>query len=429
MAFPSLFAKRGMPKRVGRELGYAPEDDIDEGMSPFRHRASYSDTIHCRLQPLTSFVDTGPLVRKPTSNLPRKKSKLRLSFNPAEAGSDDQRHTVSGNVSKKRPAASDRTQNLLRQSEASSQTIDRPSYSKDYLSELRNSTPTTPKNLSAYTSSAEDEAILDVTSKFGAHSSLSGASHIPSEAEIEEKKARRARLAQEQGSEDFIALESYDSDGEFKPSRRQVSTFLDDLSENASRLVRDDETIAEGFESFVDDPGKVTLSRRGRREEERKDKESMRNLIAEAEDSSEESDSSAERNHAYETAQTSHGMDGLSLKQQKNRRPQQPKEITPIPKLSALLARFREGVQGLEYESGRLQKAMADIREERLKVAEREEHIQQLLAKQGEEFERLREEAEARKAQDVDGDGRVSEDMEGVDAQAEHDREPQGLSD
>jgi hypothetical protein len=217
---------------------------------------------------------------------------------------------------------------------------------------------------------------------------------IPSATEISEAKARRARKAQEANAEDFIALEDYDSDGEFRPQRMQVSTFFEKSAEKDTRLVRDDEDIAEGFEAFVDDPGKVTLSRKGKKEQERKEKENMRAMIEEAEDSSDESDSSAERNYAYETAQTSRGMDGLSLKQRQSGRPQQPKEITPIPKLAAVLARFREGIQGLEYERVRLEKRRADIQKEKAEVASREENIQKLLVETGERFERLRREAE-----------------------------------
>lgn len=366
MASPLLFASRRKPKRVGREPGHAPDEGDDD--------------------------DDGPVVRKPTSSTPRIKSKLHLSFNPAEAVTAEE-HGQSETISKKRPAASDRAQSLLRQSEAALQTADRPTYSKDYLSELRQSTPTTPKDLSAYTSSAEDDSALDIVSKFGAQPTIS---HIPSSVEIEEKKQRRARRAKEVGSEDFIALEDYDSDGEFKPQRMQMSKPLDTSIEKNTRLVRDDEDMAEGFESFVDDPGKVTLSRKAKREQERKEKENMRSMIAEAEDSSDESDSSAERNYAYETAQTSHGMDGLSLKQKQSqsRRLQQPKEITPIPKLAAVLARFREGIQGLEYKRARLQKRQADIEKEKAEIATREDNIQRLLIETGERFERLRGKAE-----------------------------------
>jgi hypothetical protein len=224
---------------------------------------------------------------------------------------------------------------------------------------------------------------------------------IPSATEIEEAKQRRARKAKEANAEDFIALEDYDSDGEFKPQRMQVSTFFDKTAAEDTRLVRDDEDIAEGFEAFVDDPGKVTLSRKAKREQERKEKENMRAMIEEAEDSSDESDSSAERNYAYETAQTSHGMDGLSLKQRQIGRPQQPKEITPIPKLAAVLARFRKGIQGLEYERVRLEKRRADIQKEKGEIASREENIQRLLVETGEKFERLRREAE----EHVNGNG------------------------
>jgi Nineteen complex-related protein 2 len=421
MASPSLFASRRKPKRMGREPGHAPEDDDNEGMTQAPCDANHSDAFPCRPQSLTSRVDTGPVVRKPTASTPRTKSKLRLSFNPAEAGSEDQQQAE---VLKKRPAPYNRPQSLLRESDIPSQTIDRPSYSKDYLSELRNSTPTTPKDLSAYTSSAEEDAGLDVASKFGSQSAFPTTSHIPSALEISEKKRRRARLAKEQGSEDFIALDDYDSDGEFKPQRMQISTFLDKSVESDTRLIHDDEDMAEGFESFVDDPGKVTLSRRARREAAHAEKESIRSLIAEAEDSSDESDSSAERNHAYETAQTSRGMDGLSLKQKYSKRPQEPKEITPIPKLGAVLTRFQEGIQGLEFERRRLEKRRADIREEKAKIAVNEEHIQKLLVETGERYERSRREAEEVRRTEPEPE---MEGLEGTEAQESRlSQEPSG---
>ena len=348
MTSTSLFASRKKPKRVGREPVEGLEEGNAEGMSTFPSVPDSSDASQCRdFDTDIVQTDEGPVVRKPTSSTPRTKSKLRLSFDPSEARTADS-HGNFSTVPRKPAGASDRMRSLNRQSDIASMTFDRPNYSKDYLSELRNSTPTTPKDLSTHTSSAEDEPVLDIASKFRSQSTVS---HIPSAAQIEEKKQRRARFAEEQGSENFIALEDYDSDGEFKPQRMQVSKFLDDSLQKDTRLVHDDEDMAEGFEAFVDDPGKVTLSRKAKRQQEREEKETMRSMIADAEDSSDESDSSAERNYAYETAQTSHGMDGLSLKQKQSRKLQQPKEITAVPKLSVILAKFREGIQETERRS------------------------------------------------------------------------------
>ncbi|KAL2044526.1 hypothetical protein ABVK25_012406 [Lepraria finkii] len=94
--------------------------------------------------------------------------------------------------------------------------------------------------------------------------------HIPSAAEIAEKKLRRARPAlrrrrprpQQTGQEqeqNYIPLDAYDSDGEFKPQRLQLGTYLHQPEKSKdTRLEREDEDIAEGFEQFIeDDPDAV----------------------------------------------------------------------------------------------------------------------------------------------------------------------------
>ena len=296
---------------------------------------------------------------------------------------------------------------------------DRPSYSKDYLNELRNSTPSTPKDLSSYNSSVEDDEdvkALDLFSKFGEPSaSTARTGAIPTEAEIREKKERRARLAleheaiggQPSQSEDFISLEDYDSDGEFKPRRMQVSSYLQkevDV-EGETRLVRDDEDIAEGFDEFVEDRGQVTLSRKARREQEKKEREGIRELIELAEDSSEESDSEAETNEAYELAQSRAGMDGLRLSsgslgmdifsvKRRAKRAKEPTVLTKIPRLGDVVKGLKEKLKEMEDDRMRMEKKVQELDQELLEVKGREEAIQQKLVEAGEEFERMKKEVE-----------------------------------
>ena len=135
-----------------------------------------------------------------------------------------------------RRGASSAIQDRLKQASIRDEEPERPSYSKSYLDELRNSTPSTPRDLSLTTTPDPDEQrMVDIESKFGKPSPLSNSTSIPSATEIAERKARRARLALEQSaatndpeSEDFIPLEAYDSDGEFKPTRMQVGTYVSD---------------------------------------------------------------------------------------------------------------------------------------------------------------------------------------------------------
>ena len=281
---------------------------------------------------------------------------------------------------------------------------DRPSYSRDHLDELRNSTPSTPKDLSVNASSAEEEEVeeslraLDVASKFGAQPSRQVTSVIPTEAEIREKKERRARLAKEQGSEDFIALDDPEDDSEFRDhshTRMQVSTFKE--VERDMRLVREDEDLGEGFEDYVEDAGRVALGRKAKAKQARAQRDAMREMIQEAEDSSDEDDSEAERNEAYENAQTRAGMDGLHVRksiEKKVAKPRTPNTVTPIPRLGDVLKRWRGEMSGLEFQRARLLKERADLEAEQREVLESEAMIQQLVMKAGQDYERLKNEVE-----------------------------------
>ena len=85
--------------------------------------------------------------------------------------------------------------------------VERPRYSRDYLQELKGSTPSTPKEMQG-APTPESEKGLDASELEGAlivGTEDTGRAYIPTEAEIAEKKERRHRLAQEQ---DFISLDS-----------------------------------------------------------------------------------------------------------------------------------------------------------------------------------------------------------------------------
>jgi Nineteen complex-related protein 2 len=263
---------------------------------------------------------------------------------------------------------------------------DRPSYNKDYLNELRNSTPSTPRDLSSYTSEDDEPPKgVDVLTKFGTINEDVDTSIIPTEAEIREKKERRARLAKEQ---DFISLER-DGDGSYM----QLSTRK---QPKESRLVRDDEDLAEGFDDYVEDSGRVALGRKAKAKQQSKERDAMRDMIADAENISDEDNSEAERNLAYETTQTRNAMDGLGLGEERNdTQSRAPTIITPIPRLSSVLERLRSNISSLEYTRAKLSKQMADLQREKAEIAVREVEIQRLLTEAGEKYEQLHAESKA----------------------------------
>ncbi|KAI1374254.1 nineteen complex-related protein 2-domain-containing protein [Hypoxylon crocopeplum] len=289
---------------------------------------------------------------------------------------------------------------------------DRPRYSKEYLSELQLSTPNTPQDLSKLQPASDDEMILDPSELEGAvvvdtivSTTPSKSTTILTEAQIQEKKSRRARLAQEGGTrdtEDFISLSSPPSDND---QRSHGDSYLSVLSQRqdhkskATRLVAEDEDLGEGFDSFVDD-GALSLGRKAEREARRKRRAEMASLITVAEGGGdshddESDDSEAERRAAYEAAQTRAGMDGLAAERRRQQRVGDalqhvvmPK-ITPLPDFSVLVAEFAARVRRKEDAAARLRARIEELRVEREGIRQREPEVQRLLNEAGERYRAL----------------------------------------
>lgn len=303
-------------------------------------------------------------------------SESSVVFTPKK--SNLSRQAIEKNALRKTIIASRSSEHPIRQND------DRPSYNADYLNELKSSTPSTPKDLKSRTDIEEDVLkALDLASKFGTDIAACdvGNSIIPTDAEINEKKERRARLAKQK----FIALSDEEEDN-----------FLSRNKHPDTRLVRDDEDFAEGFDEFVED-SRVALGRKAEREQKRKHEAEIRQLIQEAEGSSGESDDSeAERRAAYEAAQTRAGMDGLqkdSLKNSRERRQRTPPKITPLPSLKSCLERLQVSLKTVQSSRERRIRKMGELQKEKHDIGIREAEIQQLLKEAGEKYEKLRAEA------------------------------------
>lgn len=287
---------------------------------------------------------------------------------------------------------------------------DRPRYSKEYLSELQMSTPNTPQDLSKLQPTSDDEMQLDPSELEGAlivetitSQPTSKNTSILTEAEIQEKKTRRARLAKEgqhRDTDDFISL----SDDENTDGRNPGDSYLTVLSrredrkgKDHTRLVAEEEDLGEGFDEFVEDGG-LSLGKRAEREARRKRRAEMASLITAAEGGSddESDDSEAERRAAYEAAQTRAGMDGLAEEREQQRRRLGaaamygqsvaiPK-ITPLPDLSVLVEEFKAKVRRKEEEMERLRARIEEIRMEKDDIEKREPEVQRLLNEAGERY-------------------------------------------
>ncbi|KAI5296431.1 hypothetical protein KEM52_002699 [Ascosphaera acerosa] len=272
---------------------------------------------------------------------------------------------------------------------------ERPSYTKETLQSLKDSTPSLPSGHglgdSHHSTQSLEEHEVDVAAKFGEIVKIAPPSSIPTEAEIKEKKERRARLAKEYAAEDFISLEA-DDDDEFRGDLRLVRGGIS--ADKDTRLVRDDEDFAEGFDEFVDDR-QVALGKRAERAQKAKQRSEMQELIEEAEESSDEDDSDAENRAAYEAAQTRAAMYGHQRTVHAPARPSTPPKMTPLPRLSDCIVRLQTSLGILQSTNVQLVQRLDELRREKLDIAQREEEIQRLLKEAGEKYAQLQAEAGA----------------------------------
>jgi hypothetical protein len=338
--------------------------------------------------------ENNPTIGRSNSTLKKKKvASSRLSFGPgeiisgdaAEALEDDETFTSKKSGLGRRVIESNALRKSLplpnREREEGDEA--RPSYSKDYLNELKSSTPSTPQDLRSLQPGVEDEG-LDASELEGAMivETEPETAYIPSEAEIREKKERRARLAHEK---DFISLNDNEGDGS------QLSLLLS-KKKPESRLVREDEDLGEGFDEFVDD-GRISLGKKQEREARRRQRKEMADLIHHAENSedNESDDSEAERRAAYEEAQTRAGMDGLHKHDENlDAASQVPSKITPLPVLSESLARLKSTMSAMETEMQRRKKKIADLEREKEDILKREVEVQELLKQAGNRYAALK---------------------------------------
>jgi hypothetical protein len=346
-----------------------------------------------------------PSIGRSNSTLKKKKKKKkpassRLSFGPgeiisgdaAEALEDDEKFTSKKATLGRRVVESNafRKSILYQGLPSGEDDEERRTYSKDYLNELKNSTPVTPKDLKGLQVNVEDEDGLDASELEGAMVvdtpevyGPTSAAFIPSEAEIREKKERRARLAHEN---DFISLNDDERSG------RQIS-LLSQKKKTETRLVREDEDIGEGFDEFVDD-GRISLGKKQEREARRRQRKEMADMIHHAEGSSDDDsdDSEAERRAAYEVAQTRAGMDGLHKPGEdlKAEAVQVPARITPLPGLTECLERLRTTMSTMEQDMVQRYKNMKDLEREKNEILAREVEVQELLKQAGARYSALR---------------------------------------
>ncbi|PKS08313.1 hypothetical protein jhhlp_005257 [Lomentospora prolificans] len=376
-----------------KSINVAEADTADDG-EPTKSTTTEPTTVKTRVDDdddddTGNVVIRGSLSRANSTKQKKRKSASRLSFGiRADEDEDDHPSGVrtpemltpkrKGDVGLKKAIA---LKDLAMRSRGEE---DRPRYDKDYLQELQSSTLNTPKDTSRSSATEDEDIHMDLSELEGAvivnSAELmdsgtvdeSSSARILTDAEIREKKERRARLRQEAAA-DFISLEDDDP-------------FTSKKDEESTRLVREDENLYEGFEEFVDDGG-VALGRKAEREARRLKRSQIASLIQEAEGNSDEEsdDSDAERRVAFEASQSRAGMDGLRRPTQNPAEVPKPK-ITPLPTMSECLTALQSSLQLMERELAAKSKQVTDLRMEKEEIRKREVEVQRLLDEAGEKY-------------------------------------------
>lgn len=423
-----------------------------------RYRASANSALF-------SVVDNSPAAPI-TINRPKiKRTNPRLSFpgpepndNPTEEEEETPFVVKKSALSRKaieRAAAArigSRVVSLPKLPSTTTQVPSNKTYSKEYLDELRSSTPSTP--LAAVLKDGEEMDIdvlddsndisredpLGTISKFGTSAAplstltTSSTTNIPDESLVRVLKARReerARKSKEKGrGKDFISFSGDNSQGsnedgedennedgygnlrlrtskKKKESRLQRVDLFDDDDAELQQYVQDDEKLILANSKY---------SRRKAQDEQRRRKQGM---IQEALDFAAEEDgdddfttahgadrdmndfsdkSSDDDDHdvrnGWERDQIRAGAGLYALgsggpTDLESRLHYQPPNIPPIPTLSDSLSRLETMLKELELIRDQTVKRVEGVRWEKVEIEKREIEVQEGLRKAGEEYARL----------------------------------------
>lgn len=351
-----------------------------------------------------------------TGNLARpkgkKRSNLRLSFGPDASTADDEEREA---FTPRKSALSRKAieKNAARKSGLSAgvigmehlnitPSVDRPTYSKEYLEELRSNTPTIPLSQQADLDVVDVDVDVDgadvpeanknmTLTKYG-ESSKQG-TIIPDEGLVRVMKARRAEKAARAKAGDYISLNtgSDDEGGEIllKSKRKE------------SRIQRADDNMydEEELEKYVEDDGIVLGGKAAQRAHDRKRRENIRDAIKEAEGIHDDpmdmdSDSRDSLAEEWERDQIKKGdfsnSSGGGIARDLEMLSRQPPHVTPLPNLHDALQKLEETLAAMEFRKAQTVRQMEALQAEKQEISEREVMVQERLQKAGEEYEKLR---------------------------------------
>jgi len=236
----------------------------------------------------------------------------------------------------------------------------RPLYTKEYLAQLRDSTPSTPRDLSRYLS--EDENSTDSTNQ-----PTIRPAEILDEAVVRALKERRREHAR---GEDYVSL----------------ANDTENLPRQTARDSDDEETYA----SFVDDP--VRLQRNMEAAEKKYKTEQIREALYHS-DSEEMSDIDANEWENQQIAKAS--GQGVVKVGRKRDLFGMPAEIPPVPSYVSAVARLKGQLEAMKRKRDELLAMAKELDAESEGLEARQAGVQESLTKAGRDYEELRDEFKA----------------------------------
>ncbi|TDL23255.1 hypothetical protein BD410DRAFT_787584 [Rickenella mellea] len=249
-----------------------------------------------------------------------------------------------------------------------------PIYDKEYLSQLKASTPSTPAKQPPMTTYDSDMS-FDASELSGAvienlHE-IEETSFIPSESSIAAAKEKRERLRSSNtanGEDDFISL---------SVTRRE------DIHQGPhpeSRLMREEDDLGDGddeFAEFTSAQERIALGKKSKKKEAAKKREAMVEMINDAEEVDEET-------MEWEAEQIRRGGRGFTPERATVKEVYRPAPIpppTPVPTLAPAIARLSQALSDLTTSHTASTSAMTALADERVALEEKEKEMRSMVEK------------------------------------------------
>ncbi|KIK91590.1 hypothetical protein PAXRUDRAFT_149172 [Paxillus rubicundulus Ve08.2h10] len=312
---------------------------------------------------------------KPKSRVKRSKPESRLSFGGDDEGGEGEPFQIKksslsckltlGTHPASLPAALD-------QVTISSRSNGAPVYDQAYLSELKASTQSTRRPTSDDVCDPNISMNVDESTFHLLESSEAGETVIPSQSRILTAKERRENLRVAAEEQDYVSLSV----------TKRINISQGPYPE--SRLVREEDELGEGDDEYADFTSaqeRIALGKKARKIEASKRKDTMQEMIANAEDEDEETleweREQLRRGGHYSTTATTTTIEA-SFKQVYKAAPIPP--ATDVPTLDQAIERLAQSLASLSSSHASNTNAAASLAEDRDQVDVRETELRRMIA-------------------------------------------------